>query len=111
MPAKLLRADGGARGRGSVSIFLHLFGPRRQRRCQVRTSHGYSSFPSFPASRRLIRTIEVVSESVPAITSVDCASKRSRTTARQLPDQSTTLRVDSSSTDDSRPRDALPSTD
>jgi hypothetical protein len=31
--------------------------------------------------------------------------------ARQLPDQSTTLRVDSSSTDDSRPRGALPGTD
>ena len=31
--------------------------------------------------------------------------------ARQLPDQSTTLRVDSSSTDDSRLRGALPGTD
>src|ERR1700726_2625371 len=31
--------------------------------------------------------------------------------ARQLPDQSTTLRVDSSSTDDSRLRGALPSPD
>ena len=31
--------------------------------------------------------------------------------ARQLPDQSTTLRVDSSSTDDSRLRGALPTTD
>src|ERR1700731_4211962 len=31
--------------------------------------------------------------------------------ARQLPDQSTTLRVDSSSTDDSRLRGALPQTD
>src|SRR2546421_5799737 len=31
--------------------------------------------------------------------------------ARQLPDQSTTIRVESSSTDDSRPRGALPTTD
>jgi hypothetical protein len=31
--------------------------------------------------------------------------------ARQLPDQSTTLRVDSSSTDDSRLRGALPTAD
>ena len=31
--------------------------------------------------------------------------------ARQLPDQSTTIRVESSSTDDSRPRGALPSAD
>src|SRR6202043_1850167 len=31
--------------------------------------------------------------------------------ARQLPDQSTTLRVESSSTDDSRLRGALPTTD
>ena len=32
-------------------------------------------------------------------------------TARQLPDQSTTLRVEPSSTDDSRPRGALPDSD
>src|SRR2546421_8371383 len=31
--------------------------------------------------------------------------------ARQLPDQSTTIRVESSSTDDSRPRGALPTID
>src|SRR2546421_4622679 len=31
--------------------------------------------------------------------------------ARQLPDQSTTIRVESSSTDDSRPRGALPNPD